>query len=171
MWVIFQWITSGVLWPVWIQQDAANIAIFLPRSLLVWEFVAFAGYIFLGLGLLFYLRGDKIQGIVDEKSGVTDVRAATLVDFIYAILLYYKLFESTLPMSTTWLFIGLLGGRELAISITRNKPKKRSKATIRALKMTGKDMLYALIGLLISLLIALAINHTIRQEVYDMIFN
>lgn len=170
IWVVFQWITSGMLWSVWIQQDAANIAIFLPRNLTPWEFTAFAGYIFLGLGLLFYLKGDKIQGIVDEKSGVTDVRAATLVDFIYAILLYYKLFESTLPMSTTWLFIGLLGGRELAISITRNKAKKRAKATRRAFKMVGKDMLYALIGLLISLLLALAINDNIRQEVYDMIF-
>ncbi|MCG8307476.1 MAG: hypothetical protein MI975_08795 [Cytophagales bacterium] len=171
IWVLFQWITSGMLWSVWIQQDAANIAIFLPRSLSVWEFVAFASYIFLGLGLLFYLKGDKIQGIVDEKSGVTDVRAATLVDFIYAILLYYKLFESTLPMSTTWLFIGLLGGRELAISLTRNKPRKRSKATKRALKMIGKDMLFALIGLAISLILALAINNNIRQEVYDLIFN
>lgn len=170
MWVVFQWITSGMLWSVWIQQDAANIAIFLPRSLSGWEFVGFAGYIFLGLGLLFYLKGDKIQGIVDEKSGVTDVRAATLVDFIYAILLYYKLFESTLPMSTTWLFIGLLGGRELAISLTRNKPRKRKRATSRAVKMIGKDMLFALIGLLVSLLLALAINDGIRQEIIEMIF-
>ena len=78
IWVILQWITSGMLWSVWIQQDAANIAIYLPRSLSAWEFVAFAGYIFIGLGLLFYLKGDKIQGIVDEKSGVTDVRANLL---------------------------------------------------------------------------------------------
>lgn len=170
MWVVVQWIISGVLWSVWIQQDAANIAIFLPRSLSAWEFTAFAGYIFLGLGLLFYLKGDKIQGIVDEKTGLTDVRAATLVDFIYALLLYYKLFESTLPMSTTWLFIGLLGGRELAISITRNAKKKKKEATLRAIKMIGKDMLYALIGLLISLILALAINDGIRQEVFEMIF-
>ncbi len=170
MWVVFQWITSGMLWSVWIQQDAANIAIFLPRSLTGWEFVAFAGYIFLGLGLLFYLKGDKIQGMVDEKSGVTDVRAATLVDLIYSLLLYYKLYESTLPMSTTWLFIGLLGGRELAISISRNKTKKRKKATRRAALMIGKDMLYALIGLLISLILALAINDGIRKEVYEMFF-
>lgn len=170
MWVVLQWIISGVLWSVWIQQDAANIAIFLPRSLSAWEFAAFTGYIFLGLGLLFYLKGDKIQGIVDEKTGVTDVRAATLVDFVYALLLYYKLFESTLPMSTTWLFIGLLGGRELAISITRSQLKKRKKATRRAIKMIGKDMLYALIGLLISLILALAINDGIRQEVFEMIF-
>jgi hypothetical protein len=64
----------------------------------------------------------------------------------------------------------LLGGRELAISITRNKPKKRNKATKRALKMIGKDMLYALIGLFISLVLALAINDGIRQELFDLIF-
>jgi hypothetical protein len=51
-----------MLWSVWIQQDAANIAIFLPRSLSIWEFIGFAGYIFIGLGLLFYLKGDKITG-------------------------------------------------------------------------------------------------------------
>ncbi|NJN24961.1 MAG: hypothetical protein HC819_02715 [Cyclobacteriaceae bacterium] len=169
MWVVFQWITSGLLWSVWLQQDAANIAIYLPRSLSMWQFVGFASYIFLGLGLLFYLKGDKIQGIVDEKSGVTDVRAATLVDFIYAILLYYKLFESTIPMSTTWLFIGLLGGRELAISLTRNKYKKRKKATVKAFKMIGKDMLYALIGLIISMILALAINDEIRREIMGML--
>lgn len=170
IWVIFQWITSGMLWSVWIQQDAANIAIFLPRSLSTWEFVAFTSYIFLGLGLLFYLKGDKIQGIVDEKSGVTDVRAATLVDFIYALLLYYKLFESTVPMSTTWIFIGLLGGRELAISLTRNKKSKRQKATKKAWLMIGKDMLYALIGLAISLILAFSINDGIRRDFIDMFF-
>jgi hypothetical protein len=52
----------------------------------------------------------------------------------------------------------------------RNKPKKRIKVSYRALKMIGKDMLYALIGLLISLILALAINDGIRKEVYEMIF-
>lgn len=170
MWVIFQWITSGMLWSVWIQQDAANIAIFLPRSLSIWEFIAFAGYIFLGLGILFYMRGDKIQQIVDEKTDLTDVRAATLVDLLYSLLLYYKLFESTIPMSTTWLFIGLLGGRELAISITKGKAGKRIKASKKAFNMVVKDMIYALIGLFISLILALAINDGIRHEVLDLIF-
>ncbi len=168
-WTIAQWITSGFLWSVWIMQDAANIAIFLPRQLSVWQLLAFVGYIFIGLGLLFYLKGDKIQQIVDEKTGVTDVRAATLVDLIYSLLLYYKLFESEMPMSTTWLFIGLLGGRELAISITRKKPAKRKKATIRAFKILFKDMGFALIGLAVSVALTLAINTGIRLEVYDTI--
>ena len=73
-WYPLQWVTSGMLWSVWIMQDAANIAVYLPRSLNAYEFIGFAGFIFLGLGILFYLRGDKIQQIITEKSQVTDVR-------------------------------------------------------------------------------------------------
>lgn len=170
-WIYIQWITSGLLWSVWIMQDAANIAIFLPRSLNIWEFLAFTGYIFLGLGLLFYLKGDKIQSIVNEKSGVTDVRSATIIDFVYCGLLYYKLYESTIPMSTTWVFIGLLGGRELAISLSKDKYSKLKKSTVKAVLMVVKDLSFALIGLFVSIILALAINEGIRQEVYDALSN
>lgn len=164
-WVFLQWITSGCLWSVWIMQDASNIAIFLPRSLNIWQFMAFTSFIFLGLGLIFYLKGDKIQSIVNEKSDVTDIRSATIIDFVYCGLLYYKLFESTVPMSTTWVFIGLLGGRELAISLSKEGYAKRTKSTIKALKMVGKDLSYALIGLIVSIILALAINKGIREEI------
>jgi phosphate/sulfate permease len=32
-WTVLQWITSGLLWSVWLMQDASNIAVFLPRKL------------------------------------------------------------------------------------------------------------------------------------------
>jgi len=168
VWLYLQWITSGFLWSVWIMQDAANIAIFLPRSMSLGQFLGFASFIFLGLGLLFYLKGDRIQKIVTEKSDVTDVRSATIIDFVYCLLLYYKLLESTLPMSTTWLFIGLLGGREVAINLTKEK-SKRGKGMVKAAKMIGKDLLYAAIGLLVSIILALSINEEIRREVYSTI--
>lgn len=170
-WSAIQWITSGVLWSVWIQQDAANIAIFLPRSLNIPQFIAFTLFVFLGIGLLFYLKGDKIQKIVNEKSGVTDVRAATIVDFIYAILLFYFKAISTIPMSTTWVFIGLLGGREIAISLTKKRHKKKAKSLKKSFKMVGKDMAYATIGLIVSLILAVAINPHIRKEVLDYLFH
>jgi hypothetical protein len=166
-WLPAQWITSGALWSVWIAQDAANIAVYLPRSLSPAQFAAFTIFIFLGLGLLFYLKGDRIQSIVNEKAGVTDIRAATMVDIVYTILLFYFKQMSTIPMSTTWVFIGLLGGRELAISITKSRKKNRRKSTRRALRMIGKDMLYALIGLLVALILSLAINEEVRNELFD----
>jgi hypothetical protein len=169
-WLPLQWVISGALWFTWLSQDAANIAVFLPRSLSTSQFIGFVAYIFFGLGILFYLKGDKIQRVVTEKSGVTDIRAATIVDFVYAMLLLYFKNLSTIPMSTTWVFIGLLGGRELAISISKKRKKKRYRSAKRAARMIGKDMLYALIGLSVAVILALAINAEVRAEVFEALF-
>ncbi|RRO13342.1 hypothetical protein [Flavobacteriaceae bacterium 14752] len=164
-WTVVQWIVSGSLWSVWIMQDAANISVFLPRQLDLYQFIIFAATIFIGLGLLFYFRGDKIQQIVSEKARISDVRAATLVDFSYVILLIYKLFISTVPMSTTWIFLGIIGGREIAISLARKKKGKKHK--LKALGITLRDFGSAMIGLVVSVALAAGANQGIRDEIYN----
>lgn len=166
-WLPIQWLTSGSLWAVWVMQDAANIAVYLPRSMSFPQFLGFALFIFFGLGLLFYLRGDKIQQIVTEKSRVTDIRSATIIDFIYALLLVYKLTVSTVPMSTTWVFLGLLAGREIGMSIIDSTGM--GKPIGKVLKMVFKDLSYALIGLLVSIILAVSINEDVRAEIFQMI--
>lgn len=166
-WKVIQWITSGALWSVWVMQDIANVAVYLPRSLSVYQFMAFAGFIFLGLGLIFYLRGDKIQQVVTEKSHVTDVRAATIIDFIYAILLFFFKELSNIPMSTTWVFIGLLAGRELAMSIMDQAG--HGKSFKKSFKLIRRDIVYAGIGLLVSILLAISINPDISAEVMELL--
>ncbi len=166
-WLPIQWITSGSLWAVWVMQDAANVAVYLPRSLSFPQFLGFALFIFFGLGLLFYLRGDRIQRIVTEKSRVTDIRSATIIDFIYAILLIYKLTISTVPMSTTWVFLGLLAGREIGMSIMDARGLGKPMKSV--FKIVSKDLLYALFGLLVSILLAISINADVRAELLNMI--
>lgn len=158
-WTVGQWVISGALWSVWLQQDAANVAVYLPRSLGVAEFVAFAAFIFAGLGLLFWQGGERIQEVVDEKSNVVDVRAATIIDLIYAIILYVFKVQSDIPMSTTWVFVGLLAGRELGMSIV----KAHDRSLKKAFKMMGKDLRNVAIGFVISLILASVINPTIRE--------
>ncbi len=153
-WTIAQWITSGTLWSVWLMQDAANIAVFLPRQLNTGEFIGFTSIVVIGLGLLLYYKGGRIQKIVTEKSVVTDVRFATLIDLIYCVILFYFKLHSKVPMSTTWVFIGLLAGRELGMAIM----KTGDKGVWSAVKLGFKDMSYALIGLVISIAIAIGVN-------------
>ena len=153
-WTIAQWITSGTLWSVWLMQDAANIAVYLPRSLNTGEFIGFTTIVVIGLGLLLYYKGGRIQKIVTEKSVVTDVRFATLIDLIYCVILFYFKLHSKVPMSTTWVFIGLLAGRELGMAIM----KTGDKSVWNAVKLGFKDMSYALIGLVISIAIAIGVN-------------
>ena len=57
-------------------------------------------------------------------------------------------------MSTTWVFIGLLGGREVAMAI-RNSGEN---STATAIKLLLKDFSFALIGLFISIAIAIGVN-------------
>ena len=162
-WVVAQWLTSGALWSIWVMQDAANIAVYLPRQLDIYQFLGFSLCIFFGLGLLFYLRGDKIQGIVTEKTQITDMRAATLVNLVYACIMFYKLVISTIPMSTTWVFLGLLGGREITINYLRRK--EGNAHTFKALRLAGKDILYATFGLIVSLLLAMGVNEGVRADI------
>ena len=163
-WVPLQWVTSGLLWSVWIMQDAANIAVVLPRSLDIGQFLVFTMVIFAGLGGLFYLKGDRIQEIVNEKSGIQDVRMATLIDFVYSVLLYYLKFVSTIPISTTWVFIGLLGGRELAMNFMKTDTQDRKIGVVRSLKMIRKDATRAAVGLIVSLILAILINDKLKDE-------
>jgi hypothetical protein len=166
-WSVVQWIISGCLWSVWIMQDAANIAVFLPRSLDLVQYCFFAGLVFAGLGILFFLRGDKIQKIVNEKTEIADVRTATIVDFIYAIILFIFKNMSSIPMSTTWVFIGLLGGREIAMNIIVRK--KTGKQRSKVFKMVWRDVLYAIIGLIISIVLAIAVNRSIQLEIWEFL--
>ncbi|WKN29967.1 hypothetical protein PZB74_13435 [Porifericola rhodea] len=173
-WVVAQWLTSGTLWSVWIMQDAANIAIYLPRELTTIQFIGFALVIFLGLGLIFFLKGDKIQDIVNEKSEVRDIRSATIIDFVYSLILVYKLFVSVIPMSTTWVFIGLLGGRELGYRIrekSKGKGKNKKKRIKEAFAMIGKDLGLATIGLVISVIIATSVNPGFREQLIEYMSN
>ena len=158
-WRIAQWCTTGLLWSIWLMQDAANVAIYLPRSLSVLELAVFAGVIFLGLGVLFRQGGERVQKIIDEKARVVDVRAATLVDLVYAVILFVFKMESRIPMSTTWVFVGLLAGREIAMTL-----RGVSGSTMRkTLRLAGKDLLYVTIGLVVSLVMAYLANASLSS--------
>lgn len=158
-WRIAQWFTTAGLWSVWIMQDAANIAIYLPRKLSLGEFAIYAGVIFLGLGLLFKMGGERIQKVVDEKSDVVDTRAATVVDLIYAVILFGFKELSTVPMSTTWVFVGLLAGRELGMALRRASSDGRSLK--QAFGLMKKDLAYVTVGFAVALAIAMVSNQNI----------
>ena len=115
-WRIAQWITSGWLFFAWLQHDLANIAVFLPRQLSFNDLLVVLFVCISLLGYIFYVQGGKIQAVVLDKQGTRYVRSATIINIVYICVLYVFKELNNLPMSTTWVFVGLLAGRELAIS-------------------------------------------------------
>ena len=136
-WTGFQWFTTGFLWFQWLTQDLANIYIYLKggEGLSTAGFIASVAILLGLLAYIFYSKGGAVQKVVREKTNTDDIRSATFVDLIYGVILYiFKynylgLFEGKLPMSTTWVFIGLLAGRELAIRL--NLERKISSTAAR----------------------------------------
>lgn len=169
IWTIIQWVSTAFLWSQWLIQDLANIFVYLPRTYtdivdasgaIVGQSVSFSiGLILFATFVMFILhayifatRGGEIQKIVLTKTNTTDVRAATLVDFIYGIILIFFKEYSNIPMSTTWVFLGLIAGREIAISYVAGLRDRRE-----ALHDVGSDVVRALIGLVISVILAIGL--------------
>ena len=115
-WRVGQWITSGWLWFAWLQHDMANIAVFLPRQLMVGDLMMVLISSVAILGYVFYTGGGRIQEVVINKHGTRFARSSTIINLVYAFILFFFKELNDLPMSTTWVFVGLLTGRELAIS-------------------------------------------------------
>ncbi len=150
------WVTSGWLWWVWLSHDVANIAVYLPRQLDITILLTVMAYFTVLLFYIFYIQGGRIQTVVLEKTGTRYARSATIINIIYAAVLFYFKELNDLPMSTTWVFVGLLCGRELAIS-TMNKDYKFKYV----FPLIGKDFLKMIFGLSVSVGIVLAIHYII----------
>ena len=135
------WVTSGWLWWVWLSHDVANIAVYLPRQLSIELLIVVMAYFTILLFYIFYIQGGRIQTVVLEKTGTRYARSATIINVIYAAVLFYFKELNDLPMSTTWVFVGLLCGRELAIA-TMNRDYKLGYV----FPLIGKDFLKMVFG-------------------------
>ena len=160
-WRSLQWVATGFLWYSWLSHDMANIAVFLPRELSPELLVGVLAVLCAWLGYIFWSHGGKIQTIVLEKSGTRFMRSATIIDFIYALILIYFKQMNSIPMSTTWVFVGLLTGRELAIATTYRAQYKFGYV----FPLIGKDFLKMMIGLGVSVALALCVHYVfVPQE-------
>ena len=157
-WIVAQWCSTGFLWSQWLIQDLANIYVFLPRELSAGWFTASIVVMLALLAFIFYTHGGAIQKVVLTKTNTTDIRSATFVDLIYGIVLFLFKEVSQLPMSTTWVFVGLLAGREIAIAWNE---KHRSRQEVSRLVLSDLAKIFA--GLLISIALALLLPVVQRQ--------
>jgi phosphate/sulfate permease len=151
-WRVAQWCTTGFLWFTWLSHDLANIAVFAPRQMSLEYLLGSIMLLVTTLGYVFYHRGGKIQQIIIEKSSTSYVRSATIIDAVYAFILLYLKQMNNVPMSTTWVFVGLLCGRELAIATTKDRKIKK------VFPLVTKDFMKMILGLCVSVVIVLLVQ-------------
>ena len=162
-WIGAQWFSTAFLWSQWLTQDLANIYVYLGKDdMSLMTFIASLVILVGLLGYIFYSKGGKIQDIVRAKTNTGDIRSATFIDLIYGVvLLVFKqdilgLWDAKLPMSTTWVFIGLLAGREIAMNFRLHNKMDSSK-----LKAIGMDLVKVFLGLAISVVLVFVMKFLI----------
>jgi len=154
-WTVTQWLATGFLWSQWLTQDLVNILVYLgdPAEVALWKFL-FALTVLVGmLGYIFYQRGGEIQKIVRVKTNTADIRSATFIDLFYGLVLLTFKFDTfgigaKVPMSTTWVFLGMLAGREVALRLRLNELD-----STKVWPMVLGDLGKATLGLVISVLL------------------
>ena len=153
-WVVAKWLSTAFLWSAWLLQDGAVLFVYLPRQLNLWQMILslsiFAGLLY----ILCYKRGGEIQNIVKLKTNTQDPRSATLIDCVYAIILIYFQTVNNIPMSTTWVFLGVLAGREIALY-----HRLRFITEKKVYKHLIKDLTKAIVGLAVSIAVVFVLNN------------
>ena len=163
-WIVAKWLSTAFLWSAWLLQDGAVLFIYLPRKLTLLQMILslsiFAGLLF----LLCYKRGGEIQNIVKLKTNTQDTRSATIIDCVYACILLYFQNVNNIPMSTTWVFLGVLAGREIALY-----NRLRFITQKKVYKHLLKDITKAIIGLVVSIAIVFILTN--QQKIIDVIMH
>jgi len=151
-WIVLQWLATGALWGQWLIQDLANIYVYLPRQLNLAELLVSLVVLCGAVGLVVVLGGGPIQGRLRSKCRSDDPRSTSLISLLYSLVLLAFLGGDRLPMSTSWLFLGLLAGRELGLAYRGlGRPARAILADL------SLDLLRAGAGLATSLAVALLV--------------
>lgn len=149
IWVVALWISTGFLWAQWLMQDLANIYVFMPRLLPGWVLGLSLVWLLALLAFMIRENGGRIQKIVLAKTNTVDIRSATIINLCYGLILYYFKGINNLPMSTTWVFLGTLAGRELILTLMlKHKETKHTSRDIFG------DLGKASLGMVISVSLA-----------------
>ncbi len=152
-WIVAKWLSTAVLWVAWLLQDGAKLFVFLPRKLTFLQMVLSLVVFLALLYSICYKRGGEIQNIIKLKTNTQDIRSATIIDIVYAIILIYFLNLNNIPMSTTWVFLGVLAGREIALY-----NRLRFITEKKVYKHVIKDITKAIIGLVVSIGVVFILN-------------
>lgn len=163
-WIVAKWLSTAFLWSAWLLQDGAVLFVYLPRKLTFIQLVLSLSVFLALLYLLCYKRGGEIQNIVKLKTNTQDPRSATIIDCVYAIILIYFQTVNNIPMSTTWVFLGVLAGREIALY-----NRLRFITEKKVYKHLIKDLTKAIIGLVVSIIVVFILNN--HKQIIDILMH
>ena len=159
-WRLAQTFTTVLLFGTWLMHDMVNIAVFLPRWFNLEVMLLISVLFILWLAYTFHINGWPVWNIVTKKTSTNEIIAATMIDLVYFVVLLIFKEWSNIPMSTTWVFVWLLAGRQFAIrAINRIDVIEWSNRMNVAFKESWKDFSKIMVGLGISVFALIVVRY------------
>ena len=150
IWIVAEYVSTGILWFSWLTVSLCNFVIFLPRKFDIIDLILFSIVGIITLYCILISNGGEIQKIIDQKSDVKNIKTTVIFNSLFAFALLFIQHMDNIPITSTWMFLGILAGRELAISVTT---KRLAGEKYRlCLAKIWKDLRLAIIGIVLSLL-------------------
>ena len=150
-WFIMQYLSTALLWFSWLFSNMSSALVFVPRQFDVKSL--FVLLLFSSV-IIYYLidnMGGNMQQLIKNKKNTDNIKAATMINIVYGCLIYIFQFSVNIPISTTWVFIGLIAGREMAITSSKNILVVSDIIHKNSVKRIIFDLLHAVLGVIISL--------------------
>ncbi len=151
-WNIIEYITTGLVWIAWNILSICVFVVFVDRQFNIYELVIFNLIVIFILYLLINNSGGKIEKIIKEKRGSNNKKTTAIFNLLFAIILLYLQFFSNVPLTTTWVFLGLLAGKELAMTYVESNLFVSGRNMKASLAKIIVDLNKAVIGIVFSLI-------------------
>jgi hypothetical protein len=156
LWNFLQIISTILLVINWLCFSVSNITVFLPRKLDPHDFLLFMFILLFTLASVLSNRGNRMQEILSSKKNANNVKVNVLINVLFSAVLFIFKVVNNVSIATTFVFLGILAGKEVAIVFSERDILGRTykKTVLNILKDINKCIL----GVCISLVFVVLIN-------------
>jgi hypothetical protein len=156
MWNALQTLSTVALVANWLFFSMSNVVAFLPRKFSGYDFVFFLIMLLSILGLILSNKNNRMQRIVSSKKNAGNVRINTIINVVFALILFFFKTVNNISIATTFVFLGVLAGKDIALLLNERDAEKKNYR--RTLSNILKDINKCILGVGISLIFFSVIN-------------
>lgn len=150
-WNIMEYVTTSLVWIAWNMLNICVFVVFVDRKFNIYELIAVSLIVLVVLYIIMTGNNKQIEEIINEKNETENKKSIAVFNLVFALILIYIEFFSNVPLTTTWVFLGLLAGKDLSDSFSENIIFSNSKTKKSILKII-KDLHKAIVGIVFSLI-------------------
>lgn len=152
-WKLAQKMTTVILLLSWLFFSLANMVLFLPRTFSFYNLCLFLFLVLSTLAVVLINKGGKLQDMINKKQDSKNIKVSTLINSVYAGVLILSKALSNTPISTTFVLLGILAGKELTTTYYSDNHSLVSTKYRYCIANILRDLNKAILGIIISLIV------------------